>query len=110
MYRPTEAFNARAELYNPTTTTVKGVVKKTWVKVDDINCCVKTYGGTDSISNEVLTVIDTAKIVTWFRPDITSASQLRIGSKTYEVIGEPEDIELRHQFLQLKVRGVKGGA
>lgn len=110
MYRPKEPFSTRVELYNPTTTTVMGVVKKSWVKVDDINCSFKTYGGTESTDNDVLAVIDTANIETWYRPDIQSNSQIRLGNKTYEVIGEPEDIEQRHQYLKFKVRGVKGGA
>lgn len=110
MYRPKEPFVVKAELYNPTTTTVMGVVRKTYVKTDDINISFKTYGGTENISNDVLTVIDTANVETWYRPDITSASQIKIGAKTYEVIGEPEDIDMRHQFIKFKVRGVKGGA
>ena len=109
-YRPREPFSTIVELYNPTYTTVKGVRVKSWAKVDNINCSFKTYGGTESTTNDVLTVIDTANIETWYRPDITSASQLRLGIKVYEVIGEPEDIEQRHQFLKFKVRGVKGGA
>ena len=109
-YRPNEPFSTIVGLYNPTSTTVKGVPVKSWTKVDDINCSFKTYGGTESTSNDVLSVIDTANIETWYRPDITSASQIRLGAKVYEVIGEPEDIEQRHQFLKFKVRGVKGGA
>lgn len=108
-YRPREPFSTIVELFNPTYTTVKGVRVKSWTKTDDINCSFKTYGGTESITNDVLAVIDTANIETWYRPDITSASQIRLGTKVYEVIGEPEDIEQRHQFLKFKVRGVKGG-
>lgn len=109
-YRPREPFSTVVGLYSSTTTTVKGVPVKSWTKVDSINCSFKTYGGTESTSNDVLSVIDTASIETWYRPDIKSDSQIRLGTKTYEVIGEPEDIELRHQFLKFKVRGVKGGA
>lgn len=69
----------------------------------------KTYGGTESVVNGQLTVIDTANVETWYRPDITSASLIKLGSKKYEVMGEPEDIEQRHQILKFKVRGVKGG-
>ena len=109
-YRPSEPFTTMVELYNPTYTTVKGVSVKTWAKIDSLNCSFKTYGGTESTSNDVLTVIDTANIETWYRPDITSASQIRLGNEIYEVTGKPEDIEQRHQFIKFKVRGVKGGA
>lgn len=108
-FRPKEPFNTTLELYNPTTVNVKGVIIKDWAKVSDINCSFKTYGGSETTTNDVLTVIDTANVVTWYRPDIKSNSQLRLGSKIYELMGEPEDIDLRHQFLKFKVRGVKGG-
>lgn len=109
-YRPSEPYSTPVELLNPTYKTVKGVSKKVFPdKGEVIFCSFKTYGGTESVVNDQLTVVDTANVETWYRPDITSASQIRLGSKLYEVMGEPEDIEQRHQFLKFKVRGVKGG-
>lgn len=109
-YRPSEPFTTVISLYNPTYKTVKGVTVKEYQLEGTLNCSFKTYGGTESVVNEQLTVVDTANVETWYRPDITSASQIRLGAKVYEVMGEPEDIEQRHQFLKFKVRGVKGGA
>lgn len=112
MYRPSEPFTTTLELYNPTFSIVKGVVTKVYPETPTavINCSFKTYGGTESNVNDVYTVIDTANVETWYRPDITSASRFKLGSKVYEVIGEPEDISQRHQFLKFKVRAVRGGA
>ena len=110
-YRPTEPFLTAIEVFNPTYETVKGVTKKVYPERGVIvHCSFKTYGGTETTVNGQLTVIDTANVETWYRPDITSASQIRVGAKMYEVMGEPEDIDQRHQFLKFKVRGVKGGA
>lgn len=109
-YRPNEPFNTALELYNPTYTTVKGVSVKSYELVGVINCSFKTYGGTESVENDVLSVIDTAQVVSWYRPDIKSNSQVKLGNKTYEVIGEPENIDMRNQYIKFKVRGVKGGA
>lgn len=109
-YRPSEPYSTPVELFNPTYETVKGVTKKVYPETGEvIFCSFKTYGGTETTVNDQLTVIDTANVETWYRPDITSASQLKLGGKRYEVIGEPEDIEQRHQFLKFKVRGVNGG-
>lgn len=109
-YRPNEPYSTPVELFNPTYETVKGVTKKVYPETGElIFCSFKTYGGTETTINDQLTVVDTANVETWYRPDITSASQIRLGPKIYEVIGEPEDIEQRHQFLKFKVRGVKGG-
>lgn len=110
MYRPSEPFTTPVKLFNPTYETVKGVPVKTHPAEGElIFCSFKTYGGTESSVNDQLTVVDTANIETWYRPDITSASMIKLGAKEYEVMGEPEDIEQRHQFLKFKVRGVQGG-
>lgn len=108
-YRPSEPYSTPVELFNPTYETVKGVTKKVYELVDIINCSFKTYGGTETTVNDQITVVDTANVETWYRPDITSASQIKLGSKVYEVMGDPENIEQRNQFLKFKVRGVKGG-
>lgn len=110
MYKPSEPFSTVLELQNPVYSTVQGVTKKTYKTIDRINCIFKTYGGTESNVNDVYSVIDTANIETWYRPDITAASRLKLGDKEYEVIGEPEDISQRHQFLKFKVRGIRGGS
>lgn len=110
MYKPDLPYNTRVELFNPTYETIKGVPKKVYPETGElIFCKFKTYGGTESVVNDQLTVVDTANVETWYRPDITSASQIRLGAKKYEVMGEPEDIEQRHQILKFKVRGVNGG-
>lgn len=110
MYKPNEPFTVYAEVLNPTYTKVKGVQTKKYNSVGSINCSFKTYGGTEQVINDVLTVVDTANVETWYREDITSASRIKIGSKEYEVIGEPENISMRNQFLKFKVRAVRGGA
>lgn len=109
-YRPRESFCTPIELFNPVYETVKGVSKKVYPEKGElIFCSFKTYGGTDSVVNDQITVVDTASIETWYRPDVTSNSVIKLGSKRYEVIGEPENVEQRNQFLKFKVRGVKGG-
>ena len=109
-YRPSEPYCTPVELFNPTYETVKGVTKKVYPETGEIIfCSFKTYGGTETTINDQVTVVDTANVETWYRPDITSASQIRLNGKKYEVMGEPEDIEQRHQILKFKVRGVKGG-
>lgn len=110
-YRPTEPYCTPVELFNPAYDVIKGVNKKVYPENGElIFCSFKTYGGTESNVNDQLTVVDTANIETWYRPDITSASLIKLGNKRYEVIGEPENIEQRNQFLKFKVRGIKGGA
>ena len=110
MYKPDLPYDTPVELFNPTYETVLGVTKKVYPEKGELVFCkFKTYGGTETTVNGQIAVVDTANVETWYRPDITSASQIRLGSKKYEVMGEPEDVEQRHQILKFKVRGVKGG-
>lgn len=110
MYKPDLPYDTPVKLFNPTYETVRGVSKKVYEGEGDlIFCKFKTYGGTETTVNGVLTVVDTANVETFYRPDITSASMIKLGNKEYEVMGVPEDIEQRHQILKFKVRGVRGG-
>lgn len=95
---------------------VNGVLVKTFKDVEGVNglvmCNFKSYGGTEKVSNDMLVVEDTAQIVCWYRPEITSGCRLKrtFDNAIYEVIGEPENLEMRNFELQFKVRRVKGGA
>lgn len=110
MYKPDLPYDTPVKLFNPTYETVRGVPKKVYEGEGElIFCKFKTYGGTETTVNGVLTVVDTANVETFYRPDITSASMIKLGNKEYEVMGVPEDIEQRHQILKFKVRGVRGG-
>lgn len=121
MYRPSEAgqMTTPLRLQTPQITTEYGVNKKVWVDVPDIIWAnFKTYGGTEKVDNNILSVEDTANIVCWYRPDIQSdcrfilldGTETTENAKYYEILGEPENIEMRNQFLKFKVRRVKGGA
>jgi SPP1 family predicted phage head-tail adaptor len=112
MLRPDLPYDTPVELFTPTSyTTVRGVSKPVYPeKGEVIFCKFKTYGGTETTVNGVLAVVDTANVETFYRPDITSASKIKLGDKEYEVMGVPEDIEQRHIILKFKVRGVRGGA
>lgn len=97
----------------PTVEQINGVTVKTY-EPDGVTrfCNFSTYGGTESVVNGLLSVIDTAEVVTWYEPDITSADRIRLleTGTDYDIIGEPENIELRRQEMSFKVKRVKGGA
>ena len=97
----------------PKSERINGVTVKTYDPDGVVRFCnFSTYGGTEQTLNGVLSVEDTAQMVTWFEPDITSADRIRLleTGTEYEIVGEPENIELRQQEMQFKVRRVKGGA
>ena len=114
-FTPAFPYTVAAELLIPTYTSAKGVLTKTFPEPGKgirINCSLKTYGGTERNTNDAWTVIDTANIETWYRPEIRSDCALRVlpTGKVYEIVGEPEDIDMRHQFVKFKVQAVEGGA
>lgn len=72
-----------------------------------------TYGGTEREVNGVYSVEDTATVETWYRPEFAASGRVALAnspSRLYEIVGEPEDIEQRHQFCKFKLTRVKGGA
>ena len=87
-----------------------GVYRATYEDKGTIFCNWKTYGGTEQTVDGVYSVIDTATVTTWYRPDITSKCRVKLGEAVYEIINEPENIEQQNRVLQFKVRRVKGGA
>lgn len=113
MYRPTEINQLRTAviLLTPTLTKYNGVQKKTFSENGEkIFVNWKSLGGTEVVVNGVLSIKDTASVVTWYNPNITSGCRLkREDGALYEIIGEPENVELRNMFMKFKVERVKGG-
>ena len=112
-FTPSLPYTVPIELLIPTYSTVKGVTKKTFPDTGErLNCSFKTYGGTETTENGVYTIVDTAQIETWYRPDIKGDCRIKVLStgSIYEVIGKPENISMRNQFVRFKVRAVEGGA
>ena len=97
-------------------TRVKGVLVNTYAEPSKDNlifCSFKTYGGTEVTSNGVVSIEDTAIIETWYRPDIKANCRVCMADQpeeVYEIIGTPENINKRNQFLKFKVQRVAGGA
>lgn len=113
-YRPALPYTTPVLLLIPTFKTIKGVVVKNYDEKNGVQffCSWKTYGGTETTNNEVYTVLDTAQIETWYKPEIKSDCRIKDleTGDIYEIIGRPEDIDRRHQFMRFKVQAVEGGA
>lgn len=109
-FKPHTPYNIPVMLLIPTVKTVKGTPKKVYPETGEtIFCNVRTFGGTERVVNDVLTVENTATFETWYRPDIKSDCRLLINNQTYEMMGDPENINMRNQYLIIKAKAVKGG-
>lgn len=115
-YKPAAPFATCMKLLEPIYTAVKGVKKKTYPDPGTVQKkfwgTFRSFGGTETTENDVYTVIATAYIDTWYRSDIKANCRVYLcgTGDTYEILGEPEDINMRHQYMKLHVRKVGGGA
>ena len=114
-YKPAIPFNVPMRLLIPTLSDSYGVASKTYPPLTDgilFFGSFRTFGGTESESNGVYTLLDTATVDTWYRPDITADCRVFVTEtgKLYEIIGQPENIDMRNQFLKLTLRAVGGVA
>lgn len=109
-YRPNVPFNVPAFLLVPTYSSVKGVPKKDFVAEESpFFCSFRTFGGTEKTVNDMIVVENTAVVETYYDPRFTAECNIRVNGLDYEILGTPENINMRNQFLKFKVRAVEGG-
>lgn len=114
-YKPSAPFNVAMKLLVPVTSTEYGALKKTFsapAESETIYGSFRTFGGTENIKDDIYTIVNTAVVDTWYRPDIKANCQIYLcdSEDTYDIISDPEDIDFRHQYMQFKVRKMGGKA
>lgn len=114
-YKISAPFTVAMVLLVPTYAKVLGVNGKTFPAIKDgipFNGNFRTFGGTEREVNGIYSIEDTAIVETWYNPVIKSDCRIAIreSEAVYEIINEPENVELRNQYLRFRVRHVKGGA
>ena len=115
MYRPSAPFTVPMKLLVPVTSQEYGVVQKTFSDPADSELffgSFRTFGGTETMRDDVITIVNTGVIDTWYRPDIKADCQIYLcdTGQTYDIISDPEDIDFRHQYLKFKVTKAGGKA
>lgn len=112
-FKASMPFNVPMKLLVPVTVSEYGAVKKTFSDPETSELfygSFRTFGGTEGMRDDVYTIVDTAVIDTWYRPDIKADCQIYLcdTAQVFDIISDPEDIDFRHQFLQFKVRKIGG--
>lgn len=113
-YRPKKVFRTPLILLIPEKKKVQGVTTKQFPAPENgllFYGSFATYGGTEREVNDVYSIMDTAKIMTWYRPDIQSDCRVVRASDNavYEIIGEPENMQEDNLYMKFTVKRVKGG-
>jgi hypothetical protein len=111
-YRPNYPFCVPLFLYVPSVTVAKGVAKKQYPEQGILfYCSFRTFGGTEKQKNDVIAIEDTATIETWYRPEFAADCIVKnVDGKSYEILGTPENINMRNQIVRFKIRAIDGGA
>ena len=110
-FKPNTPYNVPFFLMVPEEKKVKGVITKTFTKIEEpFYCSFRTFGGTERTVNDAIVVENTAVIETWYDPRIKADCVIEVDGLRYEILGTPENISMRNQFLLFKVKAIKGGA
>ena len=110
-YRPKKPFITPMYYHTVTKTKINGVNTKVLDSGTLFYCSFVSYGGTEQDVNGVYSVLDTVDIETWFNPDIKSNCIIKdVNGKEYSILGVPENIDNRNQFLKFKIKAVVSDA
>lgn len=112
-YKPKGPFSVPFKIGTPSVTTKKGVPTKTYTESETIYYgTFRTFGGTESVKDGLYSVINTATLETWYTPDIKADSRIHLlqTDELYEVVGKPENIQMRNQYMLARLQAVTGGA
>lgn len=112
-FKPSAPFNVAMRILKPVGDRVLGVLDKAFSTPSESDLfygSFKTFGGTERLSNDVYTIVNTATIDTWYRPDIKADCRIYIcdTGDTYEIVADPEDVDFRHQYMRIKVKKAGG--
>ena len=100
------------ELLIPTTTTVLGVLKKTYPDSGtEIDCMWETQTGEERKVNGIVSVVERGKLTARCRPAIAADCRIkRSDGSVWEIIGQPENTGLSDRWQVFIVRRISGGA
>lgn len=115
MYKPPKAEEMRTVVQLRIVASeekVRGRVQRTYADSFIFPCNFSSHGGTESVIDGLLMIDETATITCRYFPEIAANCRIRLlqSGAEYEIISEPENVEMRNQWLIFKVRRIKGGA
>ena len=111
-WTPSAPFTTPAVVLRSAYSKVNGVTVRTRTEGQRVNVCARSFGGTEKDEDGVISNVSTMVFQTWYTPEIRAGDAIRLleDGTEWEVVGDPEDISMRHQWLQFKGRRIQGGA
>lgn len=112
MYKPANIreFITPAIHKKATSATVNGRTQKTFTEVGKVRGKFKQKGTAETTANGLIVLNEKTTFTTWFKADFAAADILTIGGIDFEIIGQPENVEMRGRYAVLTLERISGGA
>lgn len=112
MYKPANIreFVTPAVHKKATSKTVNGRTQKDFTEVGTIRGKFKQKGTAETNANGLTIINEKTTFTTWFKADVKAADVLTIGGIDFEIIGKPENVEMRSRYMVLTLERISGGA
>ena len=112
MYKPANIreFVTIATHKKPTSATVNGRTQKTFTEAGTVRGKFKQKGTAETNANGLTVVSQKTTFTTWFKADFAAADILTINGVDFEIIGAPENVEMRGRYAVLTLERISGGA
>ena len=112
MYKPANVreFITPALHKKATSQKVNGRTTKGYTEVGTIRGKFKQKGTAETSANGLTIINEKTTFITWFTANIKAADILTINGIDFEIIGEPENVEMRSRFMVITLERISGGA
>ena len=112
MYKPANIreFVTPAVHKKATSETINGRTVKTHTEVGTVRGKFKQKGTAETNANGLTVINEKTTFITWFKADFAAADILTIGGVDYEILGNPENVEMRSRYSVITLERIGGGA
>lgn len=112
MYKPAKIreFVTAATLNKVVEVEVNGRPTKQKEAVKNLRGKFKQKGTSEINANGLIVVSNKTTFTTWYSPDIKANDILTINGVDYQIIGDPENVEMRGRYTVLNLEKISGGA
>ena len=112
MYKPANIreFITPAVHKKATNKTVNNRTQKVYTEVGTVRGKFKQKGTAETNANGLTVINEKTTFITWFKADFAAADILTINGVDFEIIGTPENVEMRSRYSVLTLERISGGA
>ena len=112
MYKPANIreFITPAVHKKATSKTVNGRTQKKLTTVGTIRGKFKQKGTAETQANGLTVVNEKTTFITWYKADYEAKDILTINGIDFEIVGTPENVEMRNRYVIITLERNGGGA